>query len=287
MSGPPLEYMTPAMATRLGSLVGTVTSVDWGTVMQQNMEYMRVKVCIPICRPLIPGAFLRLENGEPVWIQFGYERLFKVCFNCGCIGHLIHHYPYTFTQASNILLNCIHEASFPPHGFFWLAQDRELDLREVKAYKDSNRNRTTNIEILWAQDEPRSVLETESSNGTRTVYFVRNQFFSSPEKSAMEASSNSSGSGDATISVNEPDTSGGDNGIPHGSIHGSGPSSGPSSPTVSHSTSKTFGLDESFERAINLLGLTSSPENVSLHCKMDRRDGPILEQISPKRFKPT
>lgn len=81
MSRAPLEYMTPAMAARMGSLLGTVISIDRGTIMQQNMEYMCVRVQIPIRKPLMPGAFLRLENGNPIWVQFGYERLFKVCFN--------------------------------------------------------------------------------------------------------------------------------------------------------------------------------------------------------------
>lgn len=86
--------------------------------MQQSMEYMRVRVHIPIRRPLIPSAHLRLENGDPTWVQFGYERLFKVCFNCGCVGHLNQHCPYSFSQTEHIIRNRIHEASFPPHGFF-------------------------------------------------------------------------------------------------------------------------------------------------------------------------
>lgn len=59
-----------------------------------------------------------------------------------------------------------------------------------------------------------------------------------------------------------------------------------SSPNISHSTCKTFGLDESFKRAINLLGLNSSPENDSIHCKLNWQDGTSLEQTFPNRFKP-
>ncbi|KAH7856738.1 hypothetical protein Vadar_004937 [Vaccinium darrowii] len=64
MAGAPLEYMTPVMATRLGSLIGTVLSVDRGTIMQQNMEFMQVCIRTPICKLLIPGAYLVVENGD-------------------------------------------------------------------------------------------------------------------------------------------------------------------------------------------------------------------------------
>lgn len=126
MSGAPLEYMTPAMAARLGSLLGTVISIDRGTILQQNMEYMRVRVQIPIRRPFIPGAFLRVENGNPIWIQFGYERVFKACYNCGCVGHLNHRCPYSFTEAGYIIRNQIHEAAYVPDGAFWLAEGMPL-----------------------------------------------------------------------------------------------------------------------------------------------------------------
>lgn len=57
ISGAPLEYMTPTMAVRLGSLLGTVISVDRRTVDRENLEFMRVRVEIPILRPFNPGCF--------------------------------------------------------------------------------------------------------------------------------------------------------------------------------------------------------------------------------------
>lgn len=248
IAGAPLEYMTLAMAVRLGSLIGAITSADRGTVMQQNMEFMWVRVRIPIRKPLIPGAFLILENGEPTWVQFGYEKLFKVCFNCGCVGHLKHRCPYTFSQARNIVRNRIHEARFLPHRAFWLAEGCPLYTRAIIAFKNSNRNRTSRIEILWAKDEPRTVIETENGYGICTTYFVRNQITSSSEEEPTDPSMKS---GENTISLNELDTPSGPR-SPYAANDQDvdGAELGSSSPEAQHSGSKSYGLDESFERAL-------------------------------------
>lgn len=111
--------------------------------------------------------------------------------------------PYTFAQAGSIIRNRVHEARFPPHGAFWITEGRPLHSREIKAYKNSNHNRTTKLEILWAQDEPRRVTEMESGNSNRTIYFVRNQDLSSSEEDPSEPSMESD---EGTISLNEPVT---------------------------------------------------------------------------------
>ncbi|KAH7861335.1 hypothetical protein Vadar_024716 [Vaccinium darrowii] len=73
ISGAPLEYITPGMVVRMASLIAEVTIVDRGTITKENLEYMRVRVNVPIMQPLILGDFLRLEQGRLV--QFGYEKL--------------------------------------------------------------------------------------------------------------------------------------------------------------------------------------------------------------------
>jgi hypothetical protein len=94
--GVPLEYFTQDMAVRMGSVIGFVTSVDRDTVSQENLEYMCFCVIFHYFEPLIPSVFLRLQNGEVTWINFGYECIFKLCFKCGCIGHLEHCCPYSY-----------------------------------------------------------------------------------------------------------------------------------------------------------------------------------------------
>jgi hypothetical protein len=53
--------------------------IGWG-------EYLRVRICLNISKPLVRGRVLKL-NGEATWIAFQYERLPKLCFQCGVIRH--------------------------------------------------------------------------------------------------------------------------------------------------------------------------------------------------------
>ena len=48
---------------------------------------MRIKVRMDPWMPLIAGFMLCLDNGDKTWIQCSYERIHKVCTNCGLIGH--------------------------------------------------------------------------------------------------------------------------------------------------------------------------------------------------------
>lgn len=169
ISGAPLEYMTPTMAVRLVALLGTVVSVDRRTVDRENLEYMRVRVEIPILRPLISGA-LRLENGDPVWLHFSYERIFKACFKCGCVGHMPNHCHYSTAYTSTMIRERIQEAQQFPHSAFCQ--------RALKAIKNSNLNRTSRLEILWSELET-GAIETENALGIRTVFFMRQHNFSS------------------------------------------------------------------------------------------------------------
>ncbi|KAF7839239.1 Pyruvate carboxyltransferase [Senna tora] len=58
----PLEYQTPLMAEKIGSLMGEVREIDWAPTLPRNLRFLR--------------------------IQCKYERLFRLCRGCGRIGHL-------------------------------------------------------------------------------------------------------------------------------------------------------------------------------------------------------
>jgi hypothetical protein len=82
----PLGCMSEAMGVKLGSSVGLVEGVEtdedgigWG-------EYLRVRICLDISKPLVRGRVLKL-NGEISWVAFQYEQLPRFCFQCGIICH--------------------------------------------------------------------------------------------------------------------------------------------------------------------------------------------------------
>ena len=53
--------------------------------------FMRVKVALPISKPLRRGAFVAGSNGQRKWVSFRYERLALFCHHCGLLGHDIKH----------------------------------------------------------------------------------------------------------------------------------------------------------------------------------------------------
>ncbi|QHO59168.1 kinesin KP1-like isoform [Arachis hypogaea] len=50
--------------------------------------FLRVKVAIPVSRPIPTGFYLNRDRLPKTWIQFKYERILEsYCLNCGIIGH--------------------------------------------------------------------------------------------------------------------------------------------------------------------------------------------------------
>lgn len=63
---------------------------------------MRVKVAIPIVKPIRRGAFLAGSDGKSHWVAFKYERLPLFCHFCGLRGHdLKHCAPYFAANKNN------------------------------------------------------------------------------------------------------------------------------------------------------------------------------------------
>ncbi|XWS61231.1 hypothetical protein CRYUN_Cryun07bG0108100 [Craigia yunnanensis] len=62
--------------------------------MPRNLRYMRLKVWINPHAPLIAGCMLRMDDRVMHWVDFHYERVYKVCRRCGIIGHSSPYYPH-------------------------------------------------------------------------------------------------------------------------------------------------------------------------------------------------
>lgn len=54
--------------------------VKWG-------EFMLLRVCIDITKPLLRRKKMHMCGSESVWIRFTYERLPNLYFWCGILGH--------------------------------------------------------------------------------------------------------------------------------------------------------------------------------------------------------
>lgn len=77
------EYIEREIGAALGKLkeVGlNKGEVEWG-------EFMRIRVCIGITKPLLRRKMLNIGLLTPIWVRFAYERLLDICFSYGVLGH--------------------------------------------------------------------------------------------------------------------------------------------------------------------------------------------------------
>lgn len=49
--------------------------------------YLRMRIDLVLKESLQSGFYLNLPNQKPIWIDFKYEKLARVCYNCGVLGH--------------------------------------------------------------------------------------------------------------------------------------------------------------------------------------------------------
>ena len=79
--------MTEEAGRDIGGKLGRVIEVDKRSWQADQAKFMRVRVDLPIEKPLRRGRFVTNMDGERCWVSFKYERLPTFCFTCGKIGH--------------------------------------------------------------------------------------------------------------------------------------------------------------------------------------------------------
>ncbi|KAF7834726.1 uncharacterized protein G2W53_009585 [Senna tora] len=87
-SGVPLELISNYVAFRLGELAGEVVELDPDNDYGKNMEFLRVKVLLNPAKPLLMGTFFTLSSGTKIWLSCMPKRTYRLCEQCGRIGHL-------------------------------------------------------------------------------------------------------------------------------------------------------------------------------------------------------
>ena len=79
--------MTEKIGKEIASNLGIFMSVDTRSWMSEQAKFMRVKVNLPLEKPLRRCGKVASPEGESFCIQFRYERLPVFCFRCGVMGH--------------------------------------------------------------------------------------------------------------------------------------------------------------------------------------------------------
>ena len=79
--------MTEEVGRDIGSKIGRVMEVGKRSRQADQAKFMRVRIELPIEKPLRRGGYVYNMDGDRCWVSFKYERLPTFCFSCGKIGH--------------------------------------------------------------------------------------------------------------------------------------------------------------------------------------------------------
>ena len=71
----------------IGGKLSKVIEVDKRSLQAEQANFKRIRVEIPIDKPLRQGGNITNAEGEQCWLTFRYERLPTFCYICGLIGH--------------------------------------------------------------------------------------------------------------------------------------------------------------------------------------------------------
>lgn len=77
---------SPKVAMEVGSKMGVVKEVKKRQKQEAQSLFMRVKVSLPISKPIQRRGYVARSDGGCTWVTFKYERLPMFCHYCG-LGH--------------------------------------------------------------------------------------------------------------------------------------------------------------------------------------------------------
>ena len=85
--GVPFELMTKDTGRDIRNRIGNFLEANKRSWQLDQAKYMRVRVELPLNKPLHRGGYLMSMEGEKLWVTFKYGRLPTVCYICGRLGH--------------------------------------------------------------------------------------------------------------------------------------------------------------------------------------------------------
>lgn len=99
--GAPFDMSSPKVASEIGRRLGEVVEVEKRKSSDAQNLFMRVKVTVPLSKPLRWGGFIGGSNGQRSWVDFKYECLPLFCHFCGLLGHDLKHCANHFARSRN------------------------------------------------------------------------------------------------------------------------------------------------------------------------------------------
>ena len=85
--GLPFDLISEEASRDIGSGLGRVIEIDNKAFSSEQARFVRVRVEIPLDKPLRRSGVVANPEGDTVRIGFKYERLVGLCYQCGILGH--------------------------------------------------------------------------------------------------------------------------------------------------------------------------------------------------------
>ena len=83
----PFDLISEEATKDIGEGPGTIVEIDNKVFSSEHAHFVRVRVEIPLDKPLRRSGVVANPEGDMVRIGFKYERLVGFCYQCGKIGH--------------------------------------------------------------------------------------------------------------------------------------------------------------------------------------------------------
>ena len=99
--GGPFDMVSPKVAEEVGRRLGVVEEVERRHKQEHQNLFMRVKVALPIAKPIRRGGFIAGSEGGCTWVTYRYEQLPIFCHYCGLLGHNVRHCAGFFAALKN------------------------------------------------------------------------------------------------------------------------------------------------------------------------------------------
>ena len=87
MWGLPFDLLVEEVSRDIGNGLGKVLDVDLKAFLSDQARFIRVRVELPLDKPLRRGGVVASPEGDKICIGFKYERLVGLCYQCAWIGH--------------------------------------------------------------------------------------------------------------------------------------------------------------------------------------------------------
>ena len=85
--GLPFELFSEDVAMDIGKGIGKVVEVDCKGVAADQAKFLRIRVEVPLDKPLQRGSKIKGPDGEVVWVVFKYKRLISFYFHFGILRY--------------------------------------------------------------------------------------------------------------------------------------------------------------------------------------------------------